>query len=371
MGKCIIKERKRGGIVFKFIKGFDGENIKINSIEANTVHLEQEIRDSGEWWFWWNFKIEVDCVQTIRFIFDNGNVVHKKGVCYRFEDEPFAYSLEARISASEFEFYFDKPGVWQFAFSIPYLLNDWQSFINGLSKKPNVVCVGKSEQGRALEIIDENPTAKQCIVMTCRHHACESVAAFSMEGAVKHWLESELAKKYRLIVFPFVDLDGVQNGDQGKSRLPHDHNRDYIENSIYESVRFLKKIAQEQNVKCLFDMHCPAAYGGAHDHLSLIGLAQPYQNEQRKFASILEQTVKQLNCPIEYDVKNDILYGEQWNKGDMPTCSRYFAENGALLSFTFEHPFAGDMEKPYSPDDVRAFGKCFAVSVEKYLGLAK
>ena len=116
-------------------------------------------------------------------------------------------------------------------------------------------------------------------------------------------------------------------------------------------------------------MHCPAAYGGAHDHLSLIGLESPYDGEQRKFASILEESVKQLNCPIEYDTKNDILHGEQWNKGNAPTCSRFFAQHGAKLSFTFEHPFAGDMEKPYSPEDMRAFGKIFAISVEKYLGL--
>ena len=355
--------------MFRIIDDFLGANIKVNGIEGNTVYLEQEIRDTGEWWFWWNFKIAITEPQTVRFVFTNGDVVHKKGVCYRFGDEAFQYDISARVSAREFIFEFDKTGVWQFAFSIPYFVKDWNAFLSSLEKKPNIVRVGQSEQGRPSEIIDENPTAKQAVVMTCRHHACESVAAFSVEGAARYWLNSELSKKYRLIVFPFVDIDGVENGDQGKSRKPHDHNRDYIDEPIYESVKILKKIADELDVKCLFDMHCPAAYGGAHDHLSLIGLSAPHEEAQRKFSAILKATVEERNCPINYEPKNDILYGTLWNKGIKSSCSGYFAEAGAELAFSFEHPFAGDMERPYSPDDVRAFGECFAVAVEKYLGL--
>lgn len=357
--------------LFKVIDGFPGANIKVNGIEENTVHLEQEIRDTGEWWFWWNFKIQTDCPRTIRFLFDNGDVIHKKGVCYRYADGEFSYNSEARISGSEFIFHFDRAGIWQFAFSIPYLAEDWKKFTASFGKKPNVVCAGYSEQNRPLEILDENQRAEEAIVMTCRHHSCESVAAFSMEGVVRHWLSSGLTGKYRLIVFPFVDIDGVENGDQGKSRRPHDHNRDYIDESIYQSVKILKKMAQTVKVRCLFDMHCPAAYGGIHDHLSLIGLPAPYDAAQRRFSRILSETVKERNCPIAYDSKNDILYGTQWNKGDMPCCSRYFADHGAELAFTFEHPFAGDMEKPYSPDDLRSFGECFAVGAEKYLGLKR
>ncbi len=356
------------GSTFKITKDFPGGNIKVNSISQNTVFLEQEIRDTMEWWFWWNFKIEVEKPQTIRFVFTNGEVVHKKGVCFRFEDQPFEYNIDARVSSSEFIFNFDKAGTWQFAFSIPYQVQDFKNFLVTLKNKPNLVSVGKSEQGRDLMIIDENPAAKEAIVMTCRHHACESVAAFSMEGAVEHWLTSGFTKKYRLIVFPFVDIDGVENGDQGKSRSPHDHNRDYIEQPIYQSVKILKQIASEVSVKCLFDMHCPAAYGGLHDHLSLIGLSEPYDSAQKRFSQILQQTAKELNCPIDYNPQNDILFGTHWNKNISTCCSRYFAEQGAELSFSFEHPFAGDMPKPYSPSDMRAFGKVFAISVEKYLG---
>lgn len=353
--------------MFEIIKDFAGANIKVNGIDGNTVYLEQEIRDTGEWWFWWNFKCKTDGKETVRFVFENGNVIHKMGVCYRYEDGEFSYDLAARVSGNEFVFSFDKAGVWQFAFSIPYLKKDWEKFLLSLPKKPNVVLVGKSEQGRDLEIIDENPTGEAAVVMTCRHHACESVAAFSMEGAVRHWLESGFTDKYRLIVFPFVDIDGVENGDQGKSRKPHDHNRDYIEAPIYNSVKFLKKTAEEVSVKCLFDMHCPAAYGGTHDHLSLIGLAEPHAEAQNTFSEILFEVVKDMGCPIGYDPKNNIPFGTHWNRGEMPCCSRYFARQGAALAFSFEHPFAGDGEKPYTPDDLRFFGKCFAVAVEEFL----
>jgi hypothetical protein len=36
-----------------------------------------------------------------------------------------------------------------------------------------------------------------------------------------------------VVIVPFMDKDGVEEGDQGKNRKPHDHNRDYIGESIH------------------------------------------------------------------------------------------------------------------------------------------
>ena len=41
---------------------------------------------------------------------------------------------------------------------------------------------------------------------------------------------------YLVYVIPFVDIDGVENGDQGK-QAPHDHNRDYINSPIYPETK--------------------------------------------------------------------------------------------------------------------------------------
>ena len=43
-----------------------------------------------------------------------------------------------------------------------------------------------------------------------------------------------------------MDKDGVEEGLQGKSRIPHDHNRDYGDDPIYPEVRALKALGEEK-----------------------------------------------------------------------------------------------------------------------------
>lgn len=82
------------------------------------------------------------------------------------------------------------------------------------------------------------------ILLTARHHACEAIASYALEGFLEEALSDTpmgraFREKYALHVVPFVDLDGVEAGDQGKGRKPHDHNRDYgiPEPSIRKSGR--------------------------------------------------------------------------------------------------------------------------------------
>ena len=65
-------------------------------------------------------------------------------------------------------------------------------------------------------------------------------------------------------IVPFVDKDGVEDGDQGKNRRPHDHNRDY-KLRIYPEVRAItERLPAWSDSKPLFflDMHCPWLRGG-------------------------------------------------------------------------------------------------------------
>ena len=88
----------------------------------------------------------------------------------------------------------------------------------------------------------------EVILLTARHHACEAPANYILEGVLRE-LHEELPPNYRIITVPFVDMAGVIAGDQGKDRFPHDHNRDYIEESIYPTVRAMKDL-----VLCMFSI---------------------------------------------------------------------------------------------------------------------
>ena len=40
-------------------------------------------------------------------------------------------------------------------------------------------------------------------------------------------------RNVEVLAIPFMDKDGVEEGDQGKNRKPRDHNRDYIGQSVH------------------------------------------------------------------------------------------------------------------------------------------
>ena len=88
--------------------------------------------------------------------------------------------------------------------------------------------------------------AEQCVLLTCRHHACEMMASYSLEGIMEAVLASDEGRRLReqveFFVVPFMDKDGVEEGDQGKNRKPHDHNRDYDGESLYASVRAVREL---------------------------------------------------------------------------------------------------------------------------------
>jgi hypothetical protein len=49
------------------------------------------------------------------------------------------------------------------------------------------------------------------------------------------------------VVVPFVDEDGVEDGNAGKNRAPHDHNRDHGSHSLYPDAMALQdKVTESQ-----------------------------------------------------------------------------------------------------------------------------
>ena len=198
-------------------------------------------------------------------------------------------------------------------------------------------------------------------LLTCRHHACEASANFVLEGAIEQLSSSHLKDKYSIKVIPFVDLDGVVDGDQGKSRFPHDHNRDYIDEPIYSSIRYITK-HYHNNLMYYFDLHCPGKWGGIHNYVSLIEGDETMSVKQKQYSAILEK----INCSsVPYQQINNIEYLAHWNK---PSCNsrKFFVEEKARLGFTLEIPFFGELEKPYSIEGLRDLGRSLIKSLEVF-----
>ena len=91
----------------------------------------------------------------------------------------------------------------------------------------------KTRSGREVDLLQINHPAEGLapMLLTARNHACETMASYVLEGFVQEalsdsWAGSEFRKRYVLYCVPLIDKDGVEAGDQGKGRRPHDHNRD-------------------------------------------------------------------------------------------------------------------------------------------------
>lgn len=143
--------------------------------------------------------------------------------------------------------------------SIDLLLSD----LAGKPIRKEILC--RSEKGRDVELLrfgnPKNPK-KVGIVLTSRTHANETWGVWTLDGIVREVLSGSPEGNYLLenadfFVVPLMDKDGVEEGDQGKTRKPHDHNRDF-DKDRYATVRALKKqvIDWGQGKKLIgFDFH--------------------------------------------------------------------------------------------------------------------
>lgn len=74
----------------------------------------------------------------------------------------------------------------------------------------------------------------------------------------------------RILVVPFMDYDGVVDGDQGKNRAPHDHNRDYINEPVFPETAELISYVEKYGCNYGIDFHSPAHWHREHDHIYIM-----------------------------------------------------------------------------------------------------
>ena len=257
---------------------YPGGNIEALKIDeaAGVVELKPDYRDTP-WYFHWDFTISGAAGRKLKFRFASKKEVLSSlgpaisrdgGKTWRWlnndgrRHEPFN-AFDYTFAADENE--------TRFAVSIPYTQADWDKAAERWRGKDGVefgvLC--KSQSGkRDTEVLRvpcrRKGAAKWLYVFTARHHACETTASYVMEGAIDEIFsgspEAEWLRDNADCVFiPFMDKDGVEDGDQGKNRRPHDHNRDYVQ-GIYTSVKAFKEliVKESQGRKIVFtDLHSP------------------------------------------------------------------------------------------------------------------
>ncbi|OCT14827.1 hypothetical protein A8709_11705 [Paenibacillus pectinilyticus] len=229
---------------------YAGGNIKVISL-GEVVRLEQDIRDSY-WWFYWNFCVRCDEEREVVFEFMHGEVVGPWGPAYSLDGINWTWLGEQSVmNAKSFVYRFnsDHPEAY-FAFSLPYQLHHLEQFYerfqdNSIVRR-DTLCLTEKKSDVPLFLIG-NANAQEHIFLSSRHHACESTVNYVLEGLLAFLIadHSAFLDRFCIHFVPFVDIDGVENGDQGKGRAPHDHNRDYIDQPIYAVTRAIMRYVRE------------------------------------------------------------------------------------------------------------------------------
>jgi len=368
---------------------FPGGNIVVDSIVKNELYLkpDQKGHDTTKTpWFYWSFKATSLYGGNTHFVFNHDNPLTRKGPAISTDSGKTWKWLFADTDVDTSHFSYRMPvnkEVW-FSMSIPYTSNDFKEFLSNIDSsfdsyyKLDTALVLKS--GRALEILKINFNCsypEYTVFLFSRHHACESSASFVVDGMVQKALEyskqNDFVKNHvRFIVFPFMDLDGVENGEQGKDREPHDHNRDYL-HFIYESTKYFRdnytEFAEGTKVFCL-DNHAPYIKWKQNETIFFVGQERADINEKLKtMASFIEENDKSgLNFKKEWIFDFD----KEWNSRTISQSRQdRLMKNSQWCQIQENNFFASTLEVSYanvggvawSTKQLKQFGNAVMMSV--------
>lgn len=338
-------------------KNFTGGNIYIEKVQDHIVYLNNEQRDSAEDWFYWAFCVENAAGKTITFKFPPVRLGYY-GPAISYDLKKWEW-LGKGDDVDSFTITFYENKVY-FAHSMLYHPDRFYQF----SQKNNLTIkeLCKSKKGRSVPYVTFG-SGKRTILLTARHHACESTGSYVLEGVLEMLVKKPI-ENTRVICIPFVDFDGVIDGDQGKSRFPHDHNRDYNPDTpaIYPEVKAIRQIA-DSGILYGFDFHSPWHFHGRNDTIFIVEKSK--SNTYSKFSSILENSVSQLS--MKYYKRDNISLNTEWNKSTTP-CFSYYMNRVAKsrLAFSLETPYFGTNDHIFNQENSVELGRCFADAIRKY-----
>jgi len=375
----------REGTPFTVDADYPGGNILVERIDGDVVHLRPDLRDTEGWWFYWNFRVRGAQGRTLTFAFSGRSPIGVRGPAVSTDgSESWSWLGAAAVQDGSFDYAFGQEAEdVRFCFAIPYQEQNLQQFLTRYDRSPHIAVhdLSKTKKGRSVERLhvgrlDGDPRYR--VLLTARHHACEMVANYVMEGVLDAALADNddgywFRRNVEFMAIPFMDKDGVEEGDQGKNRKPRDHNRDYLGESIYPSVAALRDFVPNwSNGKLVaaFDLHCPYISGTHNEVIYIVGSPNEQMwREQGQFGRFLEAVQ---SGPLVYRASDNLPYGEAWNTGSNlggnKSCSRWAGDlEGIRLSAPFEIPYANAGGQAVTPEGAREFGGSLARAIRRYL----
>jgi hypothetical protein len=360
---------------------FPGGNIILEGIAGDTICVRQDLRDTDGDWFYFHFRVLGAAGRRLRVEFTTSKILGPLGPAVSFDDGTTWDWLGADALDGLAAFTCAVPAGAdniRFAFAVPYTGEDLAKFLVQHRGDPRLhretLCA--SRKGREVELLrlgnQRAPSPR--IILTCRHHACEMVGNFAIEGVIAAALTDDalgrwLRENSEIVIVPFVDKDGVEDGDQGKNRKPYDHNSDYQEPHIYPEPRALRALVAELadgRPTVVLDLHCPSIRGDQNTNIFFSG-ARGTWNEVGAFGRLFNQVAR---GPLRINESFNVAFGEKWNVDHPKLLYKHWASElpGVKVCSALEIPYAVAGGQVMLPENARAFGKDLASTARAYLG---
>ena len=167
---------------------YAGGNIVVEKIEGDTVFLQPDLRDTDGWWFYWNFRVNGAAGRTLTFRFNGKDPIGVRGPAVS-RDGGITWSwLGKPVVEGRFRYAFSPDATeTRFAFAIPYLQSNLREFLAAHERSPSLAVekLCTSRTGRDVEMLRVGRLDGEApfrVLVTARHHACESMASFALEG---------------------------------------------------------------------------------------------------------------------------------------------------------------------------------------------
>lgn len=365
---------------------FPGGNAIIERVDGQDVYLRPDLRDTAGHWFYWCVRMRGGAGRTWRFHLTSENTLAARGPAVSLDggwtwrwlgdapvDGPWSFQFECPAEAHDV----------RLAMTMAYTRAHWERFVARHRGHPRLevgeLC--RSRQGRVVDRVligTRGHEPRHRVFLTARHHSCETMGSYLLEGLLDAVLsDDDLGKWFgesvEILAVPFVDADGVEAGDQGKNRTPRDHNRDYDGESIHAETAAIRAEAPKwarEKLDIALDLHCPGIRGERNEVIYLVGARDPQVwREQVRLGEALEAC---RTGPLPYAASDDLPYGQEWNVdrnyGQGMSCARWAKEvAGATLSSSIEIPYAVARGAEVNADTARAFGRDLAGAIRAYL----
>jgi hypothetical protein len=329
----------------------------------NEVVLDRDLRDStGERWYW-HVRLTADQDVTVPVRLSRPGLLGQFGPTVRTAGE-YSWLWSVAGPDDAFELQVAVGTAVHASATIPYGPRDLAAFRGRQGDALRWGMLTLSEGGRPVTVVRVSaPKAQRVILLTCRHHACEAMASFVMEGAIEQFVAlrregDAVARDSELIAVPMIDVDGVHEGDQGKARRPWDHNRDYGATSRYRAVSALRAmVAREHRSVYALDLHTPGLRGDIEEQPYVVASTDTGDAEA---ATELLTLLTADDTSRGLGTAGLLHFDQEWNSSashGQRCCAAWLRSLPVTrLATTIEYPNAVDRGLPISPADARGFG---------------